>query len=355
VTAGTVFYAQYGKYAQMPALNRLYTGNTQLSRSVSPLTRGNAFLTYVGLFMRPERTTQYELGIRQLLSENFAFTLTGFYKDLKDQLATRLYVPPGGSRLFIAYLNEDFGTTKGLELTLELRRTNRLSARVNYTLSDARGTGSNPNAAQGAIEQNIGRPISVIGPLGYNQTHRGSLMLDYRWAKGDGGPVLEGIGVNTLLTFNSGHNYTKIRPLAELGQANPWTVGVEPLNDPRSSFPVEAVNSSSTPWIFNVDVQASKVFYFENFTAELYVNVLNLFNSKQVQNVYPTTGTAEDDGWLTNPSASQFLRDPLYVQFYRAINLDNRWAYMNSGSRSQQGNDIYGTPRQIRIGVKAGF
>ena len=351
VTENTVFYAQYGKYAQMPSLNRLYVGNTSQSRTVSPVTRGNAYLTYVGLFMQPERTTQYELGIRQLLSDNFAFTLTGFYKDLKDQLATRLYAPTG-NRLFIAYLNQDFGTTKGLELTLELRRTNRLSTKVNYTLSDARGTGSNPNASQGAIEQNIGRPINIIGPLVHNQTHRGTLMLDYRWGKGDGGAVLEGLGFNALLTFNSGHNYTKIRPLSELGQSNPWTVGVEPLIDPRASFPVEPVNASTTPWVFNVDVNVSKVFYLANVTAELYVNVLNLFNSKQVLNVYPTTGTSEDDGWLTQPAATQFIQDQQYVDFYRAINLENRWAYMNSGTRSQQGNDIYGTPRQIRVGLK---
>lgn len=351
VTDQTVFYAQYGKYAQMPSLNRLYVSDITLSRTVSPNSRGNAYLTYVGWFMKPERSTEYEIGIRQLLTDNFALTLSGFYRDLRDQLATRQYTNANGQKLFIAFLNEDFGTTKGLELTLELRRTERLSARVHYTLSDARGSGSNPNAAQGAIEQNIGRPISVIAPFLYNQTHTGSVMLDYRFAKGDGGPILEGLGVNMLLSFNSGHSYTRIRPLQELGQSTPWTVGVYPLADPRGSFPLEPVNASTTPWVYNIDLSVNKAFYLPFGTIEVYANILNLLDSKQILNVYPTTGVAEDDGWLTNPAASGFVTDPLYVAFYRAINLDNRWAYQNTG-RSQQGNDLYGTPRQIRVGIR---
>lgn len=347
VTDKTVFYAMYGLYAQMPSLNQLYVGNTVLSRTVSVNTRGNAFLTPVGFLLRPERTTQYEVGFRQALSDNLAFTLTGFYKDLKDQLAVRSLISPSGTRVFTAYLNEDFGTVKGLELTLELRRTHRFAARLNYTLSDALGTGSNPRSGFGAIEQNIGRPSNFINALEFNQTHRGSVLLDYRFGMDEGGPILSGLGINAVLTFNSGHNYTKIKEPSELGQANPWNVGIRPLIDPRSSFPAEPVNASKTPWFFNVDLQVSKMFDVGGVNLELYVNVLNLLNSKQIINVYPSTGTAQDDGWLNSPLAVSFAQDPLYSAFYRAINLENRWAYATA-----TGNDLYGTPRQIRVGAK---
>lgn len=347
VTDKTVFYAMYGLYAQMPSLNQLYVGNTVLSRTVSVNTRGNAFLTPVGFLLRPERTTQYEVGFRQALTDNLAFTLTGFYKDLKDQLAVRTLISPNGTRVFTAYLNEDFGTVKGLELTLELRRTHRFAARVNYTLSDALGTGSNPRSGFGAIEQNIGRPSNFINALEFNQTHRGSVLLDYRFGQDDGGPILSGMGFNALLTFNSGHNFTKIKEPAELGQSNPWNVGVLPLIDPRSSFPTEPINASTTPWVFNVDLSVSKMFYLGSVNLEVYVNVLNLLNTKHILNVYPTTGTPEDDGWLNSPLAVSFAADPLYSAFYRAINLQNRWAYTTA-----TGNDIYGTPRQIRVGAR---
>ncbi len=350
VTNNTVFYAMYGRYAQLPSLNQLYVGNTVLSRTVSPASRGNAFLTPVGFLLKPERTTQYEMGFRQTLSDNFAFTMSGFYKDLKDQLAVRSYVDATGNKLFTAYLNEDFGTVKGLELTLELRRTNRFAAKVNYTMSDARGTGSNSQSAFGAIEQNIGRPTNFINPLDFNQTHKGTILLDYRFGKDDGGPVLQGFGINALLTFNSGHAYTKTKEPKELGQANPWDVGIRPLLDARSSFPAEPINASTTPWVFNIDLSISKGVSISNLGVEFFINVLNLLNTKHVLNVYPSTGTPQDDGWLQSPLASGFSSIPNYNEFYRAINLQNQWAY-----QSATGNEMYGTPRQVRLGLQVDF
>jgi hypothetical protein len=100
--------------------------------------------------------------------------------------------------------------------------------------------------------------------------------------------------------------------------------------------------------VVNIDLNFSKALYFlGSLTAEVYVNVLNLLNSKQVLNVYETTGTAEDDGWLGSPQSKALREVPIYTEFYRTINLENRWTYLQRKSA-----DIYGTPRQIRIGVK---
>ncbi len=359
VTAATVFYAQYGKYAQMPTLNLMYVGNTTLSRTVSPTSRGNAYLTPVGFLLTPERSTQYEMGIRQQLADNFAFTLSGFYKDARDQSQVRNIVNEQGVAVYRSYQNVDFGTVKGIELTVELARTKRFAARVNYTMSDALGTGSNPNAAFGIIEQGIGRQINFINPLGFNQRHRGTIMLDYRWADNEGGPVLSGLGGNILFTFNSGHAYTKIADIKSLGQSDSWTVGTYPQQDPRYSYPVEPINSSSTPFFLNIDLGVSKNFSVGLFNMEVYVHVTNLLNTKQILNVYPTTGLAEDDGWLNNPLAANKLLIPQYAEFYRAINLENRWSWVGLPERGQtlgtatgEVNDIYGIPRQIRVGAR---
>jgi outer membrane receptor protein involved in Fe transport len=346
VTDATVFYAQYGNYAQMPSLSQIYVGNTSLSRTVSPITRGNAYLTPIGYLVRPERTTQYEIGIRQVLSGNFAFTLSGFYKDIKDQIQVRNVLDANGTSLYTAYLNDDFGTVKGIELTLELRRTNRFAAKFNYTLSDARGTSSNSQTQWGALEQNIGRATSYINPLDFNQTHRGTFLLDYRWGLDEGGPILSGLGGNILASFNSGHPYTKIEEMKSLGQADAWGVGTEPQNDNRFSYPMEPVNTSTTPFVFNIDVQISKMFKLGPLGMEVYVNVLNLLNTKHVLDVYPTTGSAQDDGMMTNPLTAGYRALPDYEAFYRAINLENRWSAFNDIG------DFYGSPRQIRVGMR---
>jgi outer membrane receptor protein involved in Fe transport len=346
-TERTVFYAQFGKYAQLPQLSRLYMGNFILSRNISPVTRspwGRAGGAPPSFAIVPERTTQYEIGLRQWLTDNFAFTISGFYKHVSDQLQYSKY-PSLDNPLYVALKNEDFATTKGLEMTFELRRTNRLSARMNYTLSDARGTASDAAewyAPVSDITINSRFPL-FVNPLQFNQTHRGSLLLDYRFAHDEGGPVFSGLGANIVLSFNSGHHYTKTA--AEFGAASsPWVVGIPSESRRR---PAEPINGSTTPWVFNIDLNLSKSFSVEGVLAEVYINVLNVFDTKQVLNLYETTGTAQDDGWLSSTQSRAYRDIPDYTDFYRAINLENRYAFIQ-----RKGRDLYGSPRQIRIGLR---
>jgi len=356
VTANTVFYAQYGKYIQMSNLSDLYRGGVrQLSNDVSTITRSlyGFFGQYVGYTAKPERTDQFELGIRQALTDNFAFTVTAFYKDLNDQLRLDRVLADGsgtlaaGTPIFVGWVNNDFGTSKGLEMTMELRRTQRLAARVNYTLSNTRGTGSDSRSTRVAVsDATISSYPTLTYNLNYNQAHRGTIMLDYRFNQGDGGPILQSLGLNAILTFNSGHNYTKINEPYNLGQANPWNVGVRATQDPRGRNPVEPINSSTTPWNFNVDLTLDKLVKLSSFNLKFYANVLNLFDTRHIINLYETTGTDDDDGWLKSPLATQYIQIPNYLDFYRAINLENRWGYFLA-----TGNDLWSSPRQIRFGV----
>ncbi len=365
VTDKTVFYATYGKYIQISQLTDIYGGNRRLSDTVSPVTREpyGFFTRWAGFTAKPERSTQYEMGIRQSLTDNFALTFTGFYKDLRDQLRFDRILADGtqtlaaGSVIFAGLVNNDIATIKGLETTLELRRTKRLAAKLNYTLSSTKGTGSDTRATRVAVSDGNARFPLLIYPLNHNQPHRGSLVVDYRWAQGEGGPILQGLGLNTVFTFNSGHSYTQILEPLNLGQATPWNVGIRPLLDSRSSNPIEPVNASLTPWNFNIDLSLGKNFRAGGLGLEIYAIVSNVLDTKNVVNVYPSTGTAEDDGWLRSPLAAQFSGIPNYVDFYNAINQENRWAYSLAvanavGRNSAAGNDLYSTPRQILLGLR---
>jgi outer membrane receptor protein involved in Fe transport len=347
VSDRTVFYTQFGKYVQMPSLNQLYNSSYQFSSWMNPNTRSFSGGS-LGFAARPERTTLFEVGIRQVLTSNLAFTLTGFYKDNKDQLQLRRLYNSIGNPITLAYQNTDFATTKGLEFTIQLRRTERLQVNLNYTLSDARGTGatSGSNAVATSDEMKARFP-NFVAPQPYNQTHRGSVILDYRFAKGDGGMILEGLGASLIMSFNSGHPYTMIQEPLNLGQATAWNIGVYPLLDARFRNPVEPVNASTTPWVFNMDLNISKMIYLGGLDFEIYANVLNLLNTQQIVNVFPNTGTPYDDGWLKASAAQPYKAIPNYEAFYRAINLSNRFGIMGSGV-----GDVFGTPRQIRVGVR---
>lgn len=344
----TVFHLQYGKFIQSPQLSDIYLGPAEVAHYVNGR---NFIIQPVGFGLDPERTTQYEIGFSQQISDFASFDVTGFYKDIKGQIQDRKITtnPASLAKSYHALQNGDFATTKGMELTVTLRRIQRVQARLNYTLSDAQGTGSTTTSQISSVDNESATP-TVISPLTFNQTHRGTINLDYHFDKNDGGPILERLGANFLFSFNSGHNYTKVA--GGLGQTGPADGGILYDGDPRNRRPLEPVNSSTTPWNFSFDFRLDKTLNISDFDANIYIYVQNLFNTENVINVYGRTGNAEDDGFLTNPDLSNSIinapgRGDAYVAMYRAANLGDRQHYWRN-----QGGDLLGAPRQIRFGVR---
>lgn len=345
VSDRTVFHLQWGKFLQAPRLNLIYRGR---GSQATIFSGGNFITNPVGYNIQPTRTTQYEVGFTQQFTENAAFDVTGFYKDIQGQIQIkRINTDPGSIAAgYNSYVNGDFVTTKGVELTLRLRRINRIRAQVNYTFSDAEGTGSTPGAAVSSVEAGTLYP-SIISPLDFNQTHRGSINIDYSFGKDDGGPILEQLGLNLLISFNSGHPFT--RSTGSIGQQDASS-GALVENDARNSNPLESINSSTTPWNSNMDFRVYKGFDFAGLNAEIYFYVQNLLNTKNVINVYRRTGNAFDDGFLSNPDLSSAIvasNGPGYEELYRNANLKDGQHYRNT-----TGNDLFGTPRQIRFGMR---
>jgi hypothetical protein len=351
VTEKTVFYMQYGKFVQMPELETIYAGNSALSRQmVNPRF---SFQNPFGLGLEPVRTTSYEIGFRQQISSVAAFDITGFYRNIKGQVQVDRVEPTNGLTPFNTLVNSDFATTKGMEFSLNLRRVNRIQAQLNYTLTQAEGTGSSRTSAVGALERETPRP-TVISPLDYEQTHRGSVILDYRFGSEEGGPVFKNFGANMLIRFNSGHPYTFAK--SEVGQSDAYASGVDYMTDPRSRRALEPVGSSRTPWNYNFDLRLDKTFkLMEDLQATVYMRVNNLFNTKNVINVYDATGLADDDGFYNNPNIEQrnsYLQQygESWLNFYKTINIENGQAYWDL-----LGRELYGHPRQIFFGVKLSY
>jgi hypothetical protein len=352
ITERTVFYAQYGKFIQMPELNDVYYNGNQFARQM--IRGGYYYITPTGYGADPMRTTQYEMGFRQQIGEVAAIDISGFYKNIIGQPQVQKVQSASGaaSTTYWTIANGDFTTTKGLEIKLVMRRMERLQAQLNYTLTDAEGTGANETAYYSAVYRNTQVP-TITSPLDYGQTHRGSLLLDYRFGADDGGPVLERLGANIIFSFNSGHPFTYT--FAEAGgQADAYTAGTDYMIDTRSRQALEPINSSVTPWNFNVDFRLDKTFeVYDQLMATVYVRVTNLFNTKNVINVFPTTGTATDDGYVSNSSLHETNLNaygPEYLELYNAMNIANGQAYLD-----QIGNELYGTPREIWLGLKLSY
>ena len=348
VTDRTVFHMQYGKFVQTPGLDVAYRG---LAYTAFVLTGGYYFTNPVAYGLEPVKTTQYEIGFTQQFTDFAAFDATAFYKDIKDQVQYDIVRAEAGWEIssYPVYSNQDFATTKGLEFQLRLRRVSRIMGMINYTLQSARGTNSFSQSAGGAIEGPGGGASKMTMPLQFEQTHKGSINLDYRFGRGEGGPILERFGLNLLMTFNSGHRYTLAKTPGGLGQEDASTGGILNDGDARQRAPVEPINSSTTPWFFKVDVRLDKTVTVAGLDLNIYTYVQNVFNRRNIINVYYSTGNASDDGFLTSRDGQQVVAGygERFGDLYQTVNLQNRQHnfWLN-------GFDLYGLPRQIRFGVR---
>ena len=352
VTDQTVFHMQWGKFVQQSRLRDVYQGLNATGYNVG----GGFFIgAPVGFDVDPTRTTQYEVGFTQQIGEFASIDITGFYKDITGQISYQQILVADGSPFGNYYTlgNYDVATIKGVEIAYTMRRIERFKADANISFTAGDGTGSFPNSNRGIV----GAPLDplltpggftpvYISPLEYNQTVRTALNLDYRWGKGDGGPVLQELGITLLGQFSSGHPFTQ-------------GVGSGSLEgDARFRQPTEPLNASSTPSTYQLDMRIDKTFNIADmFNLNIYFYVINLLDTENIYNVFMRTGAADDDGYLSDPNqgGKQVATfGPDYAAVYTALNLDYHqdWYNATTGAAYTTQPAIYGPPRQIRFGIR---
>jgi len=344
VTDKTVFHVNYGIFYQQPKLEDLYVGLDYLEYK-APL--GGYYYAFGNPNMKPEETTAYEVGVIQQVSDNIKVDVTAYYKAIKNLVEVTTI--PSEPAAFSSFRNRDYGTVKGTDVSIVMRRKNRLSARVSYSLAYATGTGSSAQTQRNiawTFQPGFTEPPKSTSPLDFDQRHKVSASLDYRFTDGDGprfmgGHPLSNAGLNVLIKAASGTPYTPTYTFNEV-----TTLAV-------SSRPSGPVNSSYGPWTYQVDVKANKSFQIGGVRANGYVWVINLFNRANVSarntdrrgvesTVYSGTGNAETTGWLSTPEGRDFVAryGELGRQKYELKELDPR---------------NFATPRQIRFGMSFGF
>jgi hypothetical protein len=93
------------------------------------------------------------------------------------------------------------------------------------------------------------------------------------------------------------------------------------------------------------------------FDLNIYFYVINLFDINNIQNVFLRTGTADDDGYLSDPDLGGIqvqTYGPDFAALYSALNLDyhQQWYAATTGAAYTTAPVIYGPPRQVRFGVR---
>ncbi len=336
VSDRTVFHATYGKYLQQGRLGDYY--DTRLAAGY--FFRGGFARQFPTPNLKPERTTEYEVGFRQQIGDVASFDLSFYYRDIKDLHVIRVVFPQTGSETsaWFANVNGDYGTSKGLTLSFQLRRTARIALFGNYTLSASTATGSSAGSHFDIAWQDNsynGTPYFPVIPsyTDFDRTHVGNINIDYRWDKDDGGPILERLGFNVLFTFTSGVRWTFSQ-----------TDGAFNFSSVNAPIAFENLNASTGPWTFQIDFKVDKTFtLFENLDANIYLWFTNLLNTRNVTNgVYQGTGQPDNDGYLSTSGGQVWAANngESAVDLYKYLE-DNL--------------GFYGPPRQVRLGLRLNF
>ncbi len=259
--------------------------------------------------LKPVRTVSYEAGFQQKVSQFAALKMSAYYKENKDLIQRRVYAfIPAPITQYETYGNLDFGTVKGFSFAFDKRRTNNLEFGATYTLQFADGSGSDANSSNGLNNRGIIRNLS---PLSYDERHRFTANIDYRYESGKAydGPKIAGINIlaNTGLNINA---------IAVSGQ--PFTRNASPSQFGGSGF-VGAINGSRLPWNFKVDMRLDKKLNLslssseekasKKISANIYIRGENILNAKNVNGVYGYTGDPDNDGYLQSPFGQNRITD----------------------------------------------
>jgi outer membrane receptor protein involved in Fe transport len=261
ISAEGVIHFSFGLFFQAPTLNRLFDNYgykiPALSGTYGPF--GNPDL-------EPERSTMYEIGFKQGFGD-FVVDVTGFYRDVRNWVATStriLTAQPGVS--YVIFANRDYSNVRGITASFQKTFSDHYGFDTSYTFQVVEGSNSDPSDEFFAL-QNNDEPTLALLPLNWDQRHKvaGAFYL--------GG---DSWGASTRFRFESGFPYTPYFHTAAL-------VGA----DVRPEFDTNARRMAST-WEF--DLSLYKEFTFAGVTPRIFLDVFNVFDTRNVAAVFSDTG-----------------------------------------------------------------
>ena len=297
--------------------------------------------------LKPEKTIDYEVGFQQKLTNSSSLKISGFYRELRD-LVQIVNIQEAYPRTYRTYRNLDFGTVKGMTVAYDLRRTGNVWMRASYTLQFAEGTGSSATSGLNLARAGL-QNLRTSTPLSYDQRHTIIATVDYRYASGAnyngpiwlGKQILANTGANLVFNAGSGEPYSAQSNVTSNGL---FTTGSALLNG--------KINGSRLPWQFRVDARIDRDIELEvgkedkkkPIQLNVYLQILNVLDAKNIVSVYRATGNPDDDGYLT---AAQFQND------ISTANDEQAFRELYGVRINNPAN--YNLPRRLRLGVMVNF
>lgn len=304
VTAKGIVYFSYGYFFQMPSYEYLFT-NSQILLSES----SGVFGIFGNPDLKPERSTQYELGVKYEIFEGTGLEVTGFYKDTRDYVSSGVVEPTYLSNVrYGTWINRDYSISRGLTMALNQNISRQFSFNLDYTYNLVEGSNSDPAAEfnQAVASNNLtGQALTkIIQPLDWDRSHVANGTLFYsskNW------------GLNTVARFMTGTPYT---PSA------PFRIRTGPNASVR-----DLRNTARYPTRFTVDVNT---FYDINVSGEqisIFLNIYNLLDNRIVNSLYTDSGSPDRPLRLPTTYDETYFEDPSRFAEPRRIQLGIQFSF----------------------------
>lgn len=317
ISEHSVMHFNYGIYYQVPRFTYMYTNLQGDVTSGLPLL-GNPDLN-------PEQTVSYEIGLDHLIGDDLRLDITAYNKDVEDLVSTRSFFQVAGNPV-TQFVNGDYGSVQGIDVSLEkLSLGGPFSGSISYGYMITKGNGSSalePYYTYLTSNSDTLAPVSEF-ILDFDQRHTVHAVLDFR-AGPDWTGHLFGIKLPTRWGLNMVGHY---------GSGLPYTA-----TDAFGNR-LAGRNEGRLPALYRVDMRFNKDFpIVKDYLMSFFVEVDNLFDKRNVINVYSRTGQPDNDG----------------ASIGAGLSLD-----ADALSRADRLYDHdplnYGTPRTIRTGIKINF
>jgi len=251
------------------------------------------------------KTIAFEFGIRHAFSDDMVLDVAAYNKDIVSDPAARLVslFDPAVDRLndFRILTNLDFGNVRGLDVRLDRRFGNFFNGTIGYAYQQAKNTGSDPftyinygsrivnqvggtNGAQpppqGILPTDDSRPHALTGAL--------SITFPGDWRDGTVlGDVLGNVSLFSTFRYTSGTAYTRCGVSAE----EQSILSIENCN---RLFP-EGINTQRLPAFKEFNAKLTKAFGLGGLDLTGYLDVRNLFNFRNVIQVFSVNGDVLND------------------------------------------------------------
>ena len=291
ITDRDVLRFAYNYQNQLPQMQFIFTSKTPEDANVSDsaITVGNPSL-------EPQITVTYEVGLSHQLSDDYVVDMTAYFKNLYNYVSTKKEAKPGEEQIYwYKFISEDYGSARGIDIQLEKLLSNFNTWTIAYSLAWAQGNNSS------TVIQDEMTNLREF-PLDWDVRHNLNTSFTFRIGRGEEFFVpftdyilpFDDFSANITWNFASGAPYT---PQAMVG--GNWL----------------DTNSKRKGWTNQANLRLTKGFALPNdMSIRAFMEVENLFKTKNILSVYPKTGspyaTGED---LTDDEVGEVYPEVEYV------------------------------------------